>query len=364
MNRNKLLIVEDVEINRTVLCEIFKDKYQVLEAVNADEAISILNQQNDEIAVILLDWQMPVKNGSVVLECMQQEGWLEKIPVLVVTAEKSKEIEHLCMKLGASDVIHKPFDAQIIRKRVSNIVSLYLHKNHMEEKVNEQTQLLRKQYALLKLQAEKLSSMSVKMIDVICAVVECHDAESGANIYIIKEITKILAKKVQKYYPEYQLTDQDVETISIVSSLRDIGKILIPDYILLKPAKLKKEEYELIKSHTTKGCEIINMMKEIQDKDYQKKALEICRHHHERYDGKGYPDKLKGDEIPISAQIVSVADAYHSLIQERVYKRAYDMEEAYYMILRGDYGIFSPKLMECFRISRKEIEEVVKKNMA
>lgn len=175
---------------------------------------------------------------------------------------------------------------------------------------------------------------------------------------ITREISRIVGKNVMQNYPEYKLTDQDVEAIAELSSLRDIGKLLISDHVLYKPAKLTKEETEYMKSHTTKGCEIMKMMKDLQTPEYHKKSMEICRYHHERYDGTGYPEGLKGDEIPISAQIVSVVDAYHALITERIYKRAYSKEEAYYMILGGECGIFSPKIMECFRMSRTEMEAI------
>lgn len=358
MNRHKILVVDDIEINRVILGEIFRKEYQILEAENTDTALQLLEKDTDEIAVVLLDWHLEKEDGSRVLTEMKQKGWMNRIPVLVVTAEHSVETEKQCIGLGASDLIRRPFDREVVKKRVMNNISLYQHKNHMEEKVREQNQLVRKQYAVLKIQAEKLKEANQKMIDVICNIIEYHDPESHANLHAIREMSRIIGQKVQKYYPEYKLTDKDVETIAELSSLRDIGKLLISDHVLFKPAKLTREEAEYMKSHTTKGCEIIKLMEEIQSKEQQEKSVEICRYHHERYDGKGYLEGLKGDEIPISAQIVSIVDAYHELISERVYKRAYPKEEAYFMILRGDCGLFSPKILECFRMSRKEIEAI------
>ncbi len=307
---------------------------------------------------MLLDWHLSGEDGSKILETMKKKGWMDHIPVLIVTAEHSAEVEKKCIQMGASDLIRKPFDPDVVKNRVYNNISLYQHKNQMEEKVQEQNQILRKQYSVMKVQAEKLKKVNQKMVDIICNILEHNYPEFMDNVQITREISRIIGKKVQENYPEYKLTDEDVEVIAELSSLRDIGKLLISDHVLYKPAKLTKEEAEYMKSHTAKGCEIMKMMKDLQTKEYHRVSMEICMYHHERYDGKGYPEGLKGDEIPISAQIVSVVDAYHALISERVYKRSYSREEAYYMILVGECGIFSPKIMECFRMSRKEMEEI------
>lgn len=358
MDRQKILVVDDIESNRMVLAEIFRKDYQVLEAADTKAALQVLEEDAGQIAVVLLDWHLSGEDGGKVLEAMRQKGWMGHIPTLVVTAEQSIETERKCIGLGAADMIRKPFDKDVVRKRVYNNISLYQHKNHMEEKVQEQNQLLRKQYSVMKAQAEKLKKSSQQMVDIICNILEHHYPEFDENTQAVREITRIIGRKVQAHYPEYKLTDGDVEAIAELAALRDIGKLLISDHVLFKPARLTKEEKEYMKSHTAKGCEIMNMMKGIQPLDYHKKSMEICRYHHERYDGKGYPEGLKGDEIPISAQIVSVVDAYHALASERIYKRAYPKEEAYYMVLGGECGIFSPKIMECFRMSRKEIEAI------
>ncbi|MCI8495026.1 MAG: response regulator [Lachnospiraceae bacterium] len=358
MDRHKMLIVDDLESNRMVLAEIFRADYQILQAEDTATTLQLLEKQNKEIAAVLLDWHLSGEDGNKILESMKKKGWMNHIPVLIVTAENSTEVEKKCIQMGASDLIRKPFDAEVVKNRVNNNISLYMHKNQMEEKVQEQNQMLRKQYAVMKLQAEKLKKSNEKMIDIVCNILEHHYPEFSENTQITREISRIIGKKVQQNYPEYKLTDKDVEAIAELSSLRDIGKLLISDHVLYKPAKLTKEEAEYMKSHTSKGCEIMKMMKDLQSPDYHKKSLEICRYHHERYDGTGYPEGLKGDEIPISAQIVSVVDAYHALISERIYKRSYSREEAYYMILGGECGIFSPKIMECFRMSRKEMEAI------
>lgn len=358
MDRHKILIVDDLESNRIILAEIFHTDYQILQAEDTATTLQMLEKYARETAAVLLDWHLSGEDGSKILEIMKKRRWMNEIPVLIVTAEHSTEVEKKCIQMGASDLIRKPFDAEVVKNRVNNNISLYQHKNRMEEKVREQNQMLRKQYSVMKLQAEKLKKSNEKMIDIVCNILEHHYPEFSENTQIAREISRIIGRNVQKNYPEYKLTDLDVEAIAELSSLRDIGKLLISDHVLYKPAKLTKEETEYMKSHTTKGCEIMKMMKDLQTPDYHKKSMEICRYHHERYDGRGYPEGLKGDEIPISAQIVSVVDAYHALISERIYKRAYSREEAYYKILGGDCGIFSPKIMECFRMSRKEIEAI------
>ena len=358
MERHKILIVDDLESNRMILAEIFQEDYQILHAEDVSHTLQFLETYHGQLAAVLLDWHLSGEDGSKVLESMKKRGWMAHIPVLIVTAENSTEVEKNCIQMGASDLIRKPFDADVVKNRVNNCISLYQHKNQREEKVQEQSKILRKQYSVMKVQAEKLKKANEKMIDIICNILERNYPEFLDNVQIAREITKIIGKKVQQNYPEYKLTDEAVDIIAELSSLRDIGKLLISDHVLYKPAKLTKEEAEYMKSHTAKGCEIMKMMKDLQTPEYHRISMEICLYHHERYDGRGYPEGLKGDEIPISAQIVSVVDAYHALISERVYKRSYSREKAYYMILGGECGVFSPKIMECFRMSRKEMEEI------
>lgn len=226
----------------------------------------------------------------------------------------------------------------------------------LEEKVEKQSEMMKRQYKLLLQQAEKLRESNIRIIEILGTVVECRNLESGEHIKRVKGFTKILAESLMREYPEYKLTPQCVEIISATSALHDIGKISISDSILLKPGKLTDEEYEYMKSHTTRGCEILENIKDVWDEKFHETGYKICRYHHERYDGSGYPDGLAGDDIPIEAQIVSVADVYDALISERVYKEAYAPEEAYRMIITGECGVFSPKLLECFKKVKKEFE--------
>ncbi len=358
--RNKILIVDDQEMNREILTEILKNEYSIMEADGGRKAISMIQKHQDEIAVVLLDLVMPEVDGYAVLEVMKSQAWLKTIPVLVITAESKAGVESKCFEMGVSDFIKKPFDNAIIRNRVKNIVDLFTYKNHLEEKVEKQTETLKKQYKLLVMQAEKLKESNTKIIDILGTVVECRNLESGEHIKRVKDFTRILAEQMMKDYPEYELTQDKIEVIVSASSLHDIGKIAIPDNILLKPGKLTKDEYEYMKSHTTRGCEVLNNIRDVWDETYSKVSYDICRHHHERYDGKGYPDGLAGEEIPVAAQLVSLADVYDALVSERVYKSAYSADEAFHMIVSGECGIFSPKLLECFRKTKKKFEAMNK----
>jgi putative two-component system response regulator len=243
-----------------------------------------------------------------------------------------------------------------------NIINLYSYQNRLEEKVEQQTEILMKQNRLLKQQTAQLRENNVRIIDILGNVVESRNLESGEHIKRVKGFSRILGYQFMKDYPEYGLSETRVQMISEASALHDIGKIAIPDNVLLKPGRLTTEEFELMKSHTTRGCDILNGIEGIWEEDYRKTSYEICRHHHERYDGKGYPDHLKGEDIPISAQIVSVADVYDALVSERVYKDAYSKEEAFHMIINGECGVFSPKLLESFRHARLAFEKLADNN--
>ena len=360
--RDKVLIVDDAEINRIVLAEILKEEYRIAEAENGIRAIDFLEENHEDVAMVLLDLVMPKMDVFAVLETMREREWMEKIPVLVISGETSVTIEQRCFEYGVSDFIRKPFDNTLVRKRVNNIASLFQYQNELEEKVEEQTRTLKKQNDLLKVQAAKLKKSNEDIIDILGTVVEYRNLESGEHIKRVKCFTAALANEMMVRHPEYGLTEAKIEVIVTSSSLHDVGKIAIPDTILLKPAKLTAEEFDCMKTHTVKGGEILDNFKGVWEEEYQKTSYEICRHHHERYDGRGYPDGLAGDEIPISAQIVSIADVYDALVSERVYKKAMSKEEAFSTIMEGKCGVFSPKLLQCFQNVRGEFEALADRN--
>lgn len=347
--QDTILVVDDMEVNRAILCEIFRDDFRILEAEDGEQALRIINEEEQRLAIILLDIIMPNMDGFQVLENIS-ESVMKRVPVILITGDTTDLPEEKGYELEAADVIRKPFMPHIARKRVENIINLWKHKNNLEHLVRKQTEKLEKRNM-------QLQEINNKIIDSLAAVVEFRDLESGEHIKRIKGFTELLLKYVVKNYKEYEITPEQVEKIVEASAMHDVGKIAIPDNVLLKPGRLTDEEFELMKLHTVKGCEIINNFSFINDKETFQYCYEICRHHHERYDGRGYPDHLKGEEISIAAQVVSLADVYDALVSDRVYKAAYTTEEAYRMILNGECGTFSPKLLECFKMAKQEFED-------
>ncbi|MGI6153527.1 MAG: HD-GYP domain-containing protein [Christensenellaceae bacterium] len=343
-------MVDDIELNRLILTELFNEDYEVLEAENGAQALELIDEYRDELAIVLLDIVMPVMDGFEVLQEMNKTGLIKTIPVILITGENDDEKALKGYGLGVSDLVNKPFNSDIVYKRVQNVIDLYEHRHNLEQKLQEQKEMLDKQ-------EQRLRQSNQFVIDALSTTVEFRDCESGEHIKRIRTLTKILLEKAKVYYP---LTEQEIEAISGASAMHDIGKIAIPDSILLKPGRLTDEEFEIMKTHTTRGCDILSSLNYTQDKEYFKYCYEICRHHHERWDGRGYPDGLKGDEISIWAQATSLADVYDALTAKRVYKDAFTHEQAVQMILNGECGVFNPKLLECFMEVKDTLNEKVK----
>ena len=250
-------------------------------------------------------------------------------------------------------------NTDFVQERLKKLLDLYVQKNEFQERLERQTKTLRTQYELLQQQSAQLKINHEKIIDILGTVVEYRNLEGRMHTARIKGFTKILGKYMMKDYPEYQLTEDKINAIAAASVLHDVGKVLLSDEVLLKPGKLTEDEFEYIKSHSIKGYDIVNSIADLWEGEHVVYSREIARWHHEKYDGSGYPDGLKGDEIPISAQLVSIADCYESLITESVYKSAIPCEDAYNMILQGECGMFSYKILDCFRKAKKEMEELV-----
>lgn len=333
--RDTLLIVDDMEVNRAILRSLFERQYNILEAENGEQALILLNQYQEHLAAMLLDLVMPVRDGYEVMEQMRRNSLLSKVPVIVITSDDTTESEMRAFDLGASDIIMKPFEPHVVKRRVQNIVDLYRHKLNLEELVEEQSASLKESNSI--------------MIDALSSIIEYRSLESGQHIRRIRMFTRILLEDVARSYQEYNLDERLIGVITNASSMHDIGKIAIPDSILSKPGPLTKEEFEIMKTHTLKGCEMLSNLERLNDKEYVNYAYNICRYHHERWDGKGYPDGLKGDSIPICAQVVAIADCYDALTTDRVYKKAIPPDQAFTMILNGECGTFSPRLLECFK---------------
>lgn len=336
-----VLIVDDMEMNREILRNLFCEKYRVAEAADGKQAIAFLAEKRAEVAVMLLDIVMPEMDGFAVLRAMRERGWLARIPVVLITADQSEAATLRGYELGVSDVINKPFSPEVVRKRVENTVDLYEHKFRLELLVD-------RQMAELRAQEERLRQSNIFMIDTLSTVIEFRNGESGQHIRRIRDITRIFLEELARRWASYQLTPQKIEKIANAAALHDIGKIAVPDYILNKPGKLTDEEFAVMKTHTVRGCDILQMLEYVQDRESFSYCYEICRHHHERWDGRGYPDGLAGNRIPIWSQAVSLADVYEALISERVYKAAYSHAEARAMILNGACGVFNPLILDCF----------------
>ena len=332
-NSKTILIVDDVEINRAVLMEIFKDEYKIIEAEGGRQAIEII-RSGIEISAVLLDLLMPEVNGLDVLRDMNENGKIESIPVFLITAADSEEMLMEAYDMGAIDVIRKPFLVHFLRCRIQNVIELFRHRNKLEEVVAEQV--------------KKLSHMNQAMVETLATVIEFRDCETGEHVKNISGLTGILMKKVSKLYSEYFLPDKEIDKISTSAILHDVGKISIPDRILNKPGRLTKEEFEMMKQHTVRGCDILKKIPHIMDKGLYHYSYDICRHHHERWDGGGYPDGLSGDDISIWAQVVSV------------YKKAFSHEKAVEMIQNGECGIFNPKVLAAFQECMDEVRQKVR----
>ncbi|MDE6973016.1 MAG: response regulator [Lachnospiraceae bacterium] len=359
MKRDTVLIFEDNAIDRAILTELFQADYKILEAENGKNGLALLNSHYQSIAIVLLDYLMPVMDGFAVLERLKDKNILNKIPFIMITGEDSSEVEKKGYEYGIVSYVKKPYQPEVVKQVVSNAIGWFQYKMELEVVVRKQNESIRKQNGILVQQAKKLKHLNEILIDSLSNIVEFRNLESKQHIKRIREFTLCLGKSMMKLYPECGLTPEQLDQIGWASSLHDIGKIAIPDNIILKPGKLTDDEFELIKSHTTKGAEIILHSVRLNDKAIFDYAYDIARHHHEKYDGKGYPDGLKGDEISIAAQLVSLADVYDALVSKRVYKAAYEPDKAYQMIMGGHSGAFSPQLLKAFEEVRAEFESIL-----
>ena len=339
-HKSKILIVDDIELNRALLCEMFRSEYVILEAEDGQKALEIIECEKESLAIILLDIVMPVMDGFHVLEVMNQKGWMDVIPIVMITAETSDHVMGNGYDLGVMDIITKPFNPNVVKKRVNNVIENFAYKNKLEQMVEEQAKKLQEQTV-------RMHEHNLQLIDTLTSIIEFKNAESTQHISNIRIITKLLLNKLMEIYPAYRLDPLKIEMISEASSMHDIGKILVPDGILNKKGKLTDEEFEIIKLHTIRGSEVLEHISSLLNMDFYNYCYDICRHHHEKWDGKGYPDGLIGNQITIWSQAVSLADVYDALTSKRVYKAAYSSEEAMRMILDGQCGQFNPELIEC-----------------
>lgn len=343
MSKQKILIVDDSEMNRAILTDILDGEYETIEAENGVEGISIIQKYGVEISLILLDVVMPVMDGFGVLDVMNKHNWIEDIPVIMISAESGSSFVERAYEMGVSDFISRPFDSLVVHRRVVNTILLYA-----------------KQKKLISMVADQIyenGRQSNLMIDILSHIVEFRNGESGQHVRHVHLLTELLLNSLVQKTDRYPLTHRDISMISTASALHDVGKISIDEKILNKPGKLTAEEFAVMKSHSIIGAEMLEGLTVYQNEPLVKTAYQICRWHHERYDGRGYPDGLKGDEIPISAQIVALADVYDALTSERVYKKAFSHEKAVEMITAGECGAFNPLVLECLLDVAPNIQE-------
>ena len=346
MGKQKILIVDDSEINRALLAEILEEQYEITEAENGSEAISLLSKRRSDFSLLLLDIIMPDMNGFEVLAYINNYHWNDSLAVMMISADDSPANIKRAYELGAFDYISRPFDPIIVQRRISNTMLLFARQQRLEKIITDQFQ-----------EQDKNNEL---MISILSHIVEFRNGESGLHVLHVNTITKRLLEQLVRVTDEYSLSPVDISLISTASALHDIGKISISDSILNKPGRLTEEEFEEIKTHTVIGANMLSDLPiEQQEAPLVKVASEICRWHHERYDGKGYPDGLKGEEIPIAAQVVSLADVYDALISERCYKKAYSYKKALNMILEEQCGAFNPTLLLCLQ----EISESLEKEL-
>ena len=340
-----ILVVDDSEINRIMLMEMLKNSYDIIEASNGEEAIALIKAYGYKIDLILLDIVMPVMDGFQMLRIMNQNDWINHIPVIMISAESDDSSIKNAYDLGVTDYIQRPYRSYSIHKRIDNTLKLYSKQKILLDIAKEQV-----------FQKEKDSRM---MINILGHIVEFRNSESCMHVHHIQTITRLILRNLVSISDKYNLSDNDILQICTASALHDIGKITIDDKILNKPGRLTKEEFEIMKTHTSAGAEMLKELPVYQKKTLVNLAYQICRWHHERYDGKGYPDGLKGEEIPISAQVVSIADVYDALTSERCYKKAFSHEKAMEMIFDGQCGTFNPLLLECLKNIQNDIADAI-----
>lgn len=344
-HKYKILIVDDSEMNREILSSILGDEFDILEAADGKECISVIRKYGRDIALVLLDIVMPEMDGFEVLEFMNKHEWIDDIPVIMISSEDSAASVKKAYEMGVSDYINRPFDVEVVHRRVFNTIKLYAKQRRL--------------IALITNQVYEKEKNNRILIEILSQIVEFRNGESGRHVLNVNIITGILLEQLTQITDKYNISWSDRLIITTAASLHDIGKIGIDEKILNKAGRLTPQEIEKIKEHTVIGASILENMELFKDEELVKTAYQICRWHHERYDGRGYPDGLKGEEIPVSAQVVALADVYDALVSRRVYKKSYSHEEAMKMILGGECGAFNPVLLQCLTEAQDKIKESI-----
>lgn len=349
MERKSILIVEKDGDSRRTLDQLLMTEYDIVMVDDGRQALSEVQKKRNELAAVILDWDIPVVSAYQILQVMQSRGMMEDIQVFVTTEEPDRGAAIRAFGMDARAILSRPYNDVIVRRQILDCLKEIEEKRILQEEVKENKRMVEESQ-------RKLDRFYDSLLDAIGTVMEYRVSESDRHVKRIKGFARIMAVAYRNQFPDSGLDESEINRIVRGSVIHDIGKVAVPDAILLNPAKLTEDEQQIMRSHTTKGEEIMQLLKDVQDEEQFRVSCEICRWHHERHDGKGYPDGLEGDEIPISAQIVSIVDVYDELVSERIFKKPYDKETAYRMIMDGKCGAFAPDLLQCFESSKKLLE--------
>ncbi len=343
LKKPRILIVDDFSVNREILTELLKDEYTIIEAKNGYEALEQINQNLGNLSLILLDIMMPGLNGFEVLDILRTNGTLTDIPVILITASNNDEVEQKGFKMGAVDFVSKPFNPDTIRARIDTHVELKNYRDNLKEKID--------------IGDQRVNSLWDSLVDVLASLIEYRNVESGQHIARTEKLTDFLLTKVRKN-KKYALTNADCYVIPKVATIHDVGKVAIAESILLKADKLTEEEFEVVKKHTEIGRRIASRLPAEENNLYIKYYKEICYSHHERWDGTGYPEGLQAEDIPFSARLTAIVDAYDALISDRVYRKTYTQEEAFEVLEEESGKHFDPELVKVFLANKEGIMEL------
>ena len=378
--RSKILIAVNDDDTREILEEMFEETdFEAVPVETGTEATKVIDSDGKNLALVILDTDLPEISAQDIAKKISDSEFSAAIPIFVVSEDISLKMEKSMLKAGATDFRKKPFDSNLVKKKLLKFIELY-SVNELLAAERAKTKALEKQNELLKSESgaandaegsisaasgggaskaeiKNFTRMHDNLIELVGRIIEYRNPENHSHVRRMKGLVKIMGKHMIELYPEYGLTLEKVDMIVSAASIHDLGKQAIPDSVILKPGRFTNDEYELMKSHTLKGIDLLDSIRGCWDDEYDRIVRRIVRSHHEKYDGGGYPDGLKGDDIPIEAQLISIADTYDALVNDRVYKKAYPKDVAFNMIMAGECGVFPPKILECFKVCRGELED-------
>lgn len=347
--RNTVLIVDDDESERSALKQVFEGQYSVAEVENSREAVDYLEDFLNEVIMLLVDIHQMEEDEYRIMCYMKERDKAKQIPIFMIADKEEQDAIELGYQSGAAEIIERPFVRSIIEKRAGNVLELYGHVCYLRKEIQEETKKIQQK-------TEELKEHHEHLINILRDIITNRNVESVQHIQCVQGYTRILANQYAELYPDAGMTEEKIEMIVQAAQMHDVGKITVPDSVTGRPGRLSPYEMELLKEHTVKGSEIMKVMSEIAEDDYSRICYNVCRYHHEKYDGSGYPEGIKGDDIPIEAQIVGLADMYDVLVNATVNKEAFTPNEAFYKLIKGDCGEISSEMKECLEAARDSLE--------